>query len=160
LRIAQPAEDTGQDDQTQQLSASGEHPPNDSPITQSAPFNMAASSSEIGATTDFGPERRDDFWRMLQIGIDDAEHIAARALPAPDNRSGEAPFVLSPHNSDLRINVGETLRNFPCPVRAVVINNNQFVASRNCPVQNFAKDCNNFLDVLSLIVGRQNQRKL
>ena len=96
---------------------------------------------------------------MLEIGIDRAENLPARHLPAADHGDGEAAFVLAAHYSQFGKASAETRGDFPGAVRAIVIHHDDLIPAGQGLVERVADSGQKIGDVLALVQGRHHERE-
>ena len=72
---------------------------------------------------------------MLQVGIDDGEHLAARRLPPADHGGGKALLSPAPHHPKRGKPICQLQRERPGVVGAVVVDDQQLVRAGQAGVQ-------------------------
>src|SRR5205823_3118359 len=106
--------------ESEELRAAREHAPAEAPIADASTDQVPARDGEVGAPIHLLPQIDDDLGRMLQIGVDDGEHLAARRLPTANDGRREAPLAAPTHDPELRILGREAGRDLPRLVGSVV----------------------------------------
>src|ERR1035437_7825114 len=122
------------------------------PIAQAAAIAVACGNDQIGAGTAL-QEAAQDVRRMLEIGIDGAQDLPARHLPAADHRHGEAAFVLAAHHAQFGEAHAQTRGDFPGEVRAIVVHHDDLVAAGQCLVEGVADGGGGNAEDLALVLG-------
>lgn len=128
------------------------------PSTQTAGVGIAASDGEVGAGFDFGPEQRQQFGRMLQIGIHHGDERSAGFGPAAQDGAGETLLAAADDEADARIGNGELGNEVFDTVAAVVVHYNHFKRSTT-GFKRSANASEQRADVAGFAQGRDDERE-
>ena len=104
-------------------------------------------------------EAAEDVRGMLEIGVDGAQHLAARHLPASDHSDGETAFVLAAHHAQFGEALAEARGDFPRAVGAIVIHHDDLVAAGQPLVEGEADGGEKIGDILALVQGGHDERE-
>src|SRR5262249_42180237 len=115
-RIADAAENAGQDEQPEELGAARQDAAQHAPVRDPAALDVPAADGQVGAALDLAEQLDRDLGRVLQIGVDDREHVAAGRLPAADDRRRQAPLADAADDAHFRVALRDLLGDLPGPV--------------------------------------------
>ena len=88
---------------------------------------MTARHGEGRAAVDLGEQGEVHFRGMLQIRVHDAQNFAARRLPPADDRRAQPALALAADDAHLGVLGCEPERDFPRPIGAVVVDDDELV---------------------------------
>src|SRR5438270_227827 len=97
---------------------------------------------------------------MLQVCIDDGEHLAARRLPPADHGRGKAFLSSPPHHPQRGKPVCQPQRERPGFVGAIVVNDQQLVRPREATVQDRREPADQLGEIARFVECRDDQREL
>lgn len=94
---------------------------------RAAAASIAAGDGEVVAFQNGGKQPGQELGRMLQVGIHHAEDFGIAALPAVQDRSGEAAFAAAHHQANPAIGLGCGGNKSGCSITAIIINDQDFI---------------------------------
>ena len=126
--IGDSAHHPGKNQQADELCGPRHDAAGHAPVAHPSALEVPARDGDVGAALDDPIQRQGDIRRVLQIGIDHAQHFAAGRLPAADDGGGQSALLLTAHDAKAGALAHEFLRQFPGSIRAVVVDDDDFVA--------------------------------
>src|ERR1700716_3880847 len=96
---------------------------------------------------------------MLEIGIDNPEHLAPCGLPAADYRRRQSALALSAHDLDARILRRQGFGQFPSTVGTVVVDDDNLIAGAERISKDLREAADHLWEILGFVVGGQYDRQ-
>src|SRR5262249_39299675 len=114
---------------------------------------------EIRAALDLVEQGNRDLGRVLEVGVEDAEHLAASDLKAAEHRGREAPLAGAAYHPEPRVHGEEGEGASPGAIGAVVGQEDELIRAGERRGEELGETSDELLDALRLVVRRDDERQ-